>query len=197
MFVNKRGIIVTRTIVRRSFYCSRRNNNRQNRDCTRNVIGRFLGKQRAVVFESMGSAAENARDVTKRKPGVCTDAELLNFLKTNANVIVVDARNPDFTVEADDEMFGAEGKSAPISDCGKSKRPNAVNLPFDREKKELQRFDAFEKKFSEKAIAIVTHCGGGGRGQKAKEFLQSKGYTNVINGGGPSVGSLWKMFGSL
>ena len=72
-----------------------------------------------------------------------------------------------------------------------------MNLPFDREKKELQRFDAFEKKFPDKAIAIVTHCGGGGRGQKAKEFLQSKGYTNVINGGGPSVGSLWKMFGSL
>ena len=36
-----------------------------------------------------------------------------------------------------------------------------------------------------------------GRGQKAKEFLEAKGYTNVVNGGGPAVKELWDKFGSL
>ena len=45
--------------------------------------------------------------------------------------------------------------------------------------------------------SIVTHCGGGGRGQKAKDYLLGLGYTNVVNGGGPKVIELWERFGSL
>ena len=46
-------------------------------------------------------------------------------------------------------------------------------------------------------VPIVTHCGGGGRGQKAKDYLIGLGYTNVVNGGGPKVTELWERFGSL
>ncbi|CAL6300462.1 unnamed protein product [Bathycoccus prasinos] len=49
----------------------------------------------------------------------------------------------------------------------------------------------------EKDRAIITHCGGGGRGQKSKEWLEKEGFTNVINGGGPQVSELWDMFGHL
>ena len=43
----------------------------------------------------------------------------------------------------------------------------------------------------------VSYLGEGNRGQKAKEFLEAKGYTNVVNGGGPAVKELWDKFGSL
>ena len=108
---------------------------------------------------------------------------------------VVDSRNPDFTVEPFDETYGKADGPFPIADCGTEKRPDAVNLPFDREKKALSGFE--DSMFSEKDAPIITHCGGGGRGQKSKEWLEAKGFTNVINGGGPQVTALWDMFGSL
>jgi rhodanese-related sulfurtransferase len=42
---------------------------------------------------------------------------------------------------------------------------------------------------------IITHCGGGGRGQQAKEFLEKNGFTTVINGGGPKETDCWAEFG--
>ncbi|KAJ1640556.1 hypothetical protein T492DRAFT_928766 [Pavlovales sp. CCMP2436] len=36
---------------------------------------------------------------------------------------------------------------------------------------------------ADKAQAIVTHCGGGGKGKKAMDALTALGYTNVHNGG--------------
>lgn len=138
---------------------------------------------------------------SSRKPGVATDEEFDAFLARNAarNVYVCDARNPDFSVEPDDEKFGGEGKSAPIADCGTSKRPRAVNVPFKRDEKRLdpEALRALEDAVGgDKTTPIVTHCGGGGRGQKAKEYLESLGYDNVINGGGPAVAELWAKFGS-
>lgn len=38
---------------------------------------------------------------------------------------------------------------------------------------------------------------GGGRGQKACEYLISQGYTNVINGGGPLDEDCWGIYGDL
>lgn len=132
-----------------------------------------------------------------RKPGVASDEEMRAFLEKNRGkkVTVVDSRNPDFTVEPFDETYGKADGPFPIADCGTEKRPNAVNLPFDREKKALSGFE--DSMFSEKDAPIITHCGGGGRGQKSKEWLEAKGFTNVINGGGPQVTALWDMFGSL
>ena len=39
---------------------------------------------------------------------------------------------------------------------------------------------------ADKSSAIITHCGSGGRGGRAQALLQSLGFTNVHNGGGPS-----------
>jgi rhodanese-related sulfurtransferase len=72
-----------------------------------------------------------------------------------------------------------------------------VNAAFDRVAKALPIELVEAKTKGDLATPIVTHCGGGGRGQKAKEFLEAKGYTNVVNGGGPAVKELWDKFGSL
>ena len=44
---------------------------------------------------------------------------------------------------------------------------------------------------------IITHCGGGGRGQKAKDFLEAAGFGNVKNGGGPEDDECWAVFGAI
>ena len=46
------------------------------------------------------------------------------------------------------------------------------------------------------SVPVITHCGGGGRGQKAKEFLQANGFGNVVNGGGPEDDECWQCFGA-
>jgi rhodanese-related sulfurtransferase len=48
----------------------------------------------------------------------------------------------------------------------------------------------------DKDTPIITHCGGGGRGQKAKEYLEANGFTNVLNGGGPKETDCWNEFGN-
>lgn len=39
-------------------------------------------------------------------------------------------------------------------------------------------------------------AGGGGRGQKAKDYLLANGFKNVANGGGPEDTECWAVFGS-
>ena len=39
---------------------------------------------------------------------------------------------------------------------------------------------------TDKAAAIITHCGSGGRGGKAQAILHELGHTNVHNGGSPA-----------
>ena len=48
-----------------------------------------------------------------------------------------------------------------------------------------------------KDTPIITHCGGGFRGNLGKEFLIKNGYTNVINGCGPKKPEEWSLFGHL
>ena len=133
-----------------------------------------------------------------RKAGVVSDADMITFLAANdaAKVVVVDARNPDFSVEPGDERSAAAG---PIAETAAAERPNAVNIVYDRNAKcmDLSRLEPRLDAELGKATPIITHCGGGGRGQKAKLFLEAAGYTNVINGGGPKVAELWASFGSL
>eukprot|EP01051_Picozoa_sp_SAG22_P017389 SAG22_NODE_2672_length_2317_cov_6.085212_2_plen_175_part_00 len=135
-----------------------------------------------------------ARGMSTRKPGVCTDEEMEAFVTANAAaIVVVDARNPDFSVEPGDE------KTAAIAPIGSgATRPRAVNLPFDRANKSMD-LGPLEPLLTGagKATPIITHCGGGGRGQKAKDFLLANGFTNVMNGGGPEEPELWKFFGEL
>lgn len=55
--------------------------------------------------------------------------------------------------------------------------PGSVNIPLgDIE----SRIDEFGKKDG----YIIVYCRSGNRSGKAKEFLESRGYRNVINGGG-------------
>lgn len=69
-------------------------------------------------------------------------------------------------------------------------RPQAVHLVYDREISGMPLPDV------EKDAFIITHCGGGGRGQLAKDFLNENGFTNVLNGGGPKETECWDEFGS-
>ena len=136
-----------------------------------------------------------------RKAGVATDSEFEAFMYTFGaeNIVVVDARNPDFEQEPGDRK---SDDVAPIAGTGTaSYRPRTVNLVYDRANKTMP-LEVLEKRLEEMAApgkdtAIITHCGGGGRGQKAKDFLESAGYTNVINGGGPKVTELWEKYGNI
>ncbi|GMI31820.1 hypothetical protein TrCOL_g10137 [Triparma columacea] len=129
-----------------------------------------------------------------RKPGVSAPSEIRDFVTSNpGSVIVVDARNPDFTIEPGDAKSSSK---APLAGSTPGYRPNSVNLVFDRVAKGMD-LKPLEDMGAEKTTPIITHCGGGGRGQKAKDFLIANGYTNVINGGGPEDSDCWAEFGSI
>ena len=135
--------------------------------------------------------------VKPRKPGVATDEEMATFMAAACSpIIVVDTRNTDFSVEPGDEKWGSSDTHGPIAGTahGSEARPTALNLTYDRKTKSM---DLGPIKDLPKDAPIITHCGGGGRGQKGKDYLISQGYTNVINGGGPSVKELWNMYGHL
>ena len=129
-----------------------------------------------------------------RKAGVATDAEFAGWIDRNGieDVVVVDARNTNFEIEPGDAKYKDN-----IAQQAGVHRPRAVNLPYDRVNKNMDLTPLEHLLVKGKDTPIVTHCGGGGRGQKAKIFLEKLGYTNVINGGGPKEKSLWKIFGSL
>jgi len=138
-----------------------------------------------------------------RKPGVATDDEMESFIDTFgiSNIVVVDARNPDFVVEPGDERWGPSSH-APIGGT-ETTRPRTVNLVYDRKNKSMplevlkSHIELVGGTDDWKETPIITHCGGGGRGQKSKVFLEDQGFKNVINGGGPSVTELWEKFGKI
>jgi len=108
-----------------------------------------------------------------RKAGVSSPEELKAFVeKAGDSLLVVDVRNPDADVEPGDQ------KSLAVAALpSETNRPQAVSLIYDREtiSMPLPQVDL--------DTPIITHCGGGGRGQKAKDFLEANGFTNVLNGG--------------
>lgn len=121
-----------------------------------------------------------------RKPGVASPEELKSFVeKAGDKLIVVDVRNPDAEAEPGDQKSLAV---APLPSDGV--RPMGVHLIWDRNTKSMPLPPTTDLE-----TPIITHCGGGGRGQKAKDFLMSKGFTNVLNGGGPKETDCWAEFG--
>ena len=120
-----------------------------------------------------------------RKEGVSSPEELKQFVEeAGERLLVVDVRNPDADVEPGDQ------KSLAVAALpSETNRPQAVSLIYDRESKSMPLPDA------EKDAPIITHCGGGGRGQLAKDFLMANGFTNVLNGGGPKETDCWNEFG--
>jgi rhodanese-related sulfurtransferase len=119
------------------------------------------------------------------KPGVAKPEELKAFVeKAGDRLLVLDLRNPDAIVEPEDQPTLAV--AALPSD---SHRPHARHLMWDRNS------DSMSLPNVDKDTPIITHCGGGGRGQKAKDFLIKYGFTNVLNGGGPKETECWKEYG--
>jgi rhodanese-related sulfurtransferase len=124
-----------------------------------------------------------------RKGGVASPEELKDFVqKAGDRLVVVDVRNPDAAAEPGDQ------KSLTVAALpSDSFRPKAMHLIWDRATASMPLPPS--DKVSSLDTPIITHCGGGGRGQLAKEFLESKGYTSVMNGGGPKETECWAEFG--
>ena len=106
-------------------------------------------------------------------------------------LIVIDVRNPDASMEPGDQT---SFKVAPLPTNPSTNRPRAIHLIWDRTTNSMPSLP--ESMFISKDTPIITHCGGGGRGQLAKEYLQRLGYTNVLNGGGPKEADCWAEFGT-
>ena len=122
-----------------------------------------------------------------RKAGVASPSDLQSFVSSaGSRLLVVDLRHPDPNVEPDDVKSLAV---AGLPDSSKCYRPRAVHLPWSRET------NSMEIPKVEKDTPIITHCGAGGRGQMAKSFLESHGFTKVINGGGPKELDCWAVYG--
>ena len=123
--------------------------------------------------------------MSERKAGVASPEELKAFVADAGDkLLVVDVRNPDASVEPGDQKSLAV--AALPSDTN---RPHAQHLIWDR------NADAMPLPNVAKDTPIITHCGGGGRGQKAKDFLEKNGFTKVLNGGGPKETDCWAEFG--
>ena len=122
----------------------------------------------------------------ERKAGVAAPEELRAFVaKAGDRLLVVDVRNPDAAVEPGDP------KSLAVAAVPSGKtRPQGVHLIYDRTTQSMPLPDVAQD------TPMITHCGGGGRGQKAKEFLEQHGFTNILNGGGPKETECWAEFGS-
>ena len=119
------------------------------------------------------------------KEGVASLEELQAFVQEAGDRLrVVDVRNPDASVEPGDQKSIAR-TALPSA----SHRPQALNLVWDQSSESMPLPDYA------KDTPIITHCGAGARGQKAKEFLLQNGFTNVLNGGGPKETERWNEFG--
>jgi rhodanese-related sulfurtransferase len=126
--------------------------------------------------------------MSTRKSGVASPEELREFVRAAGDsLVVIDVRDPDASVEPGDQKSLAV---ASLPDPAAGVRPAALHLIWDREADAMPLPDGVAKD-----APIITHCGGGGRGQKAKDFLQKNGYSKVLNGGGPKETDCWAEFG--
>jgi rhodanese-related sulfurtransferase len=151
---------------------------------TRAVVNNQLSRR---VIPASSSRLFMSSEIS-RKPGVASPEELKSFVeKAGDKLIVVDVRNPDAEAEPGDQKSLAV---APVPDAADGVRPQGLHLIWDRNTKSMPL-----PPMEDLETPIITHCGGGGRGQKAKDFLMSKGFTNVLNGGGPKETDCWAEFG--
>ena len=143
---------------------------------------------------------------SSRKPGVSTPAELAAFVARagSERVIVLDVRTNMFNLEPNDKAscLGSPLAESLVSNPdGTTFRPRALNVPFKRKTVTLEDTMIPASWIVEgggrENVPIITHCGGGGRGQKAKLYLEGLGYKNVVNGGGPSDAECFEVYGHL
>lgn len=150
-----------------------------------NVIARDSSVQSTVFATSIRRSFHTTSLAMARKAGVSEPEELRALVEEAGDkLLVVDVRNPDASIEPGDQKSLAVA-SLPSDDF----RPCAVSLVYDRETESLPLPNV------DKNTPIITHCGGGGRGQLAKDYLMSKGFTNVLNGGGPKETDCWAEYG--
>lgn len=148
--------------------------------------------RRTMSSESTVSQTTTAQNEEPRKEGVASPSQLKEFvISSGSRLLVIDVRHPDATIEPGDV------KSLAVAGFPTDTyRPQAINLPWSRESKSMELPNTNNKDIT-LDTPIITHCGGGGRGQKAKEYLEKNGFTNVLNGGGPKETECWAEFGSL
>jgi len=148
------------------------------------AASRFLLQASFLVSSPKPVTLPTTRFMT-RKAGVSSPEELRAFVdRAGDRLMVVDVRNPDASVEpGDQKSFAVAG--LPTA----SYRPKAVHLIWSRETNSMPLPEA------DKDTPIITHCGGGGRGQLAKDYLLQNGFSNVLNGGGPKETDCWAEFG--
>eukprot|EP00529_Nitzschia_sp_RCC80_P040940 CAMPEP_0113452838 /NCGR_PEP_ID=MMETSP0014_2-20120614/7051_1 /TAXON_ID=2857 /ORGANISM="Nitzschia sp." /LENGTH=270 /DNA_ID=CAMNT_0000344219 /DNA_START=157 /DNA_END=969 /DNA_ORIENTATION=- /assembly_acc=CAM_ASM_000159 len=141
----------------------------------------------SLTRETTATTTTTQLFMSTSKPGVATVEELTRFVDdAGSDLVVVDVRNPDASVEPGDQ------KSLAVAELpGPSNRPAALHLIWDRSTKGMP----LPPDSVSKDTPIITHCGGGGRGQLAKEYLEANGYTRVVNGAGPKETELWKLYG--
>jgi rhodanese-related sulfurtransferase len=131
--------------------------------------------------------------MSSRKAGVASPEELRLFVEqARDKLLVIDTRNRDASVEPGDQksLAVAPLPSSPGSG-GVRVRPCAQNLVWDRKTNSMP----LPTNNIDKDTPIITHCGGGGRGQLAKEYLEQQGFTRVLNGGGPKETECWAVYG--
>lgn len=159
--------------------------------------GRFVGAFTTIASRSssrsIAATSRSFRSTTSiqmaPKAGVASLEELTKLVDSAGDkLIVVDVRNPDTDKEPGDQKSLAV---APVPNPSEGIRPNGLHLVWDRDSNSMP----LPPDSVAKDTPLITHCGGGGRGQKAKDFLESKGYTNVLNGAGPKETELWNVFG--
>jgi rhodanese-related sulfurtransferase len=125
------------------------------------MFGRFAGTSLSRITHHPRRTTTALFMSSERKAGVSSPEELKAFVReAGKKILVVDARNADANKEPGDQKSLAV---APLPSS--SERPKAVNLIWNRDTKSMPLPDV------EKDTYIITHCGGGGRGQKAKDYL--------------------------
>jgi rhodanese-related sulfurtransferase len=149
-------------------------------------ISRFSTRALVMSKAAATSSSSSSTRLFSRKAGVASPEELKEFVtQAGDKLLVVDVRNPDASIEPGDQKSLAV---APLPSEGV--RPQAVSLIWDRETNSMPMPPTDDLE-----TPIITHCGGGGRGQKAKDFLMEKGFKNVLNGGGPKETDCWAEYG--
>ena len=89
--------------------------------------------------------------------------------KAGETLLVVDVRNPNADQEPGDQTSLAVA-GLPCDTF----RPQAIHLIYNRSTESMPLPDV------PLDTPIITHCGGGGRGQKAKDYLETNGFTTCI-----------------
>jgi rhodanese-related sulfurtransferase len=119
---------------------------------------------------------------------VLATVDEIQDIVTNKEFIIIDARNP---LSVNDQQNFIND---PLPNVTDGIRPKAINSAWDKTTNTIVQLPPST---ISKDTYIITHCGGGGRGELAKNYLIEQGYTNVYNGGGPRTPESWNIYGKL